>query len=166
MAASEATRIHQNGRERGSDVTHGATAAKRTRATRPRRAIAEAIARLERSFSARELHAVLRAEGRPVGLTTVYRTLALLLAEGRVRAAGRRDGEMLYNACSVDGHHHHLVCERCGAVEESTICLCEELERELSERHGFVLARTAETYFGLCATCARSRRPVSGEGSV
>jgi Fur family ferric uptake transcriptional regulator len=148
------------------DVTGGETAAGRKRATRSRRAIAEAVARLERSFSARELHDLVCAEGRAVGLTTVYRTLALLLAEGRVREAGRRDGEMLYNACTVTGHHHHLVCERCGTVAESSVCRCEELEVELGESHGFVLSRTAETYYGLCAACARRPETVSGEGSA
>jgi Fur family ferric uptake transcriptional regulator len=145
------------------DVTNSADpgttpAAKRARDTRSRRAIAAAIARLERSFSARELHAEVCAMGVPVGLTTVYRTLALLLAEGHVREAGRRGGEMWYNACSVAGHHHHLVCERCGTVEETTVCRCEELGRALGEQHGFVLARTPETYFGLCAACAKARR--------
>jgi Fur family ferric uptake transcriptional regulator len=89
-----------------------------------------------------------------VGLTTVYRTLALLLAEGHVREAGRHDGEMYYDACSVAGHHHHLVCERCGTVEESTICRCEELGQDLGETHGFVLSGAAQTYYGLCAACA------------
>jgi Fur family ferric uptake transcriptional regulator len=71
-----------------------------------------------------------------------------------VRETGRHDGEMFYNACTVAGHHHHLVCERCGTVEESTICRCDELEQELGETHGFVLSRGAETYYGLCAACA------------
>ena len=28
------------------------------------------------------------------------------------------DGEALYRACDSQGHHHHLVCRRCGAAEE------------------------------------------------
>ena len=147
----------------GIDATGGKTAAGRRRATRSRRAIAEAIARLERSFSARELHDVVCAQGPSVGLTTVYRTLALLLAEGRVREAGRRDGEMLYNACTVTGHHHHLVCERCGTVEESSVCRCDELGLELGESHGFVLSHAAETYYGLCADCADAAARSSGK---
>jgi Fur family ferric uptake transcriptional regulator len=133
----------------------------RRRTTRSRRAIAEAIARLERSFSARELYEAVRAQGDSVGLTTVYRTLALLLAEGRVREAGQRDGEALYTACAADGHHHHLVCERCGTVEESTVCRCDELERELTREYGFVLSSAPETYYGLCAACVRRDRAMT-----
>jgi Fur family transcriptional regulator, ferric uptake regulator len=137
-----------------TDATGSGSTPGQRRTTRSRRAIAEAVTRLERSFSARELHDVVCAQGPSVGLTTVYRTLALLQAEGRVRQAGRRDGEMLYNSCTVSGHHHHLVCERCGTVEESSVCRCDELGLELGESHGFVLSRGAETYYGLCAACA------------
>jgi len=138
----------------GSAATGSGVSPRPRRTTRSRRAIAEAIARLERSFSARELHDLLCAQGSSVGLTTVYRTLALLSAEGRVREAGLRDGEMLYNGCTVSGHHHHLVCERCGTVEESSVCRCDELGLELGESHGFVLSHGVETYYGLCAVCA------------
>ena len=148
MATSETGKATSTGHQAGE------TATARRRETRARRAIAEAIARLERSFSARELHDVVCARGSAVGLTTVYRTLALLLDQGQVREAGRRDGEMLYNACTVTGHHHHLVCERCGTVEESSVCRCDELGLELGESHGFVLSHGAENYYGLCAACA------------
>lgn len=126
------------------------------RDTAARRAIADAIARLDHSFTARELYESLRAV-RPVGLVTVYRTLGLFAGLGLVREAGRRGTEALYSACERDQHHHHLVCERCGAVEESDVCRCAELGRELGRRHGFVLSETVANYYGLCSSCAALR---------
>ena len=137
----------------GSAAQPRATGAKRPRDTRARRAIGEAIARLARSFTARELYDLVLPT-HSVGLTTVYRTLALLADEGQVREVGQRDGEMVYLSCTVSGHHHHLICLRCGAVEASAICHCDELERELAQEHGFLLDHAAENYYGLCATCA------------
>jgi Fur family transcriptional regulator, ferric uptake regulator len=123
------------------------------RETPARRAIAAAIARSDHSFTARELYDRLR-DGSPVGLVTVYRTLALFRQRGLVRDAGRRGGEALYSACELGQHHHHLVCERCGAVQESTVCQCDALERDLESGHGFVLSSSVANYYGLCAACA------------
>jgi Fur family transcriptional regulator, ferric uptake regulator len=123
------------------------------RDTAARRAIANAVVQDRHSFTARELYERLRPDT-PVGLVTVYRTLSLFLDHGLVREAGRRGQETLYAACELHGHHHHLVCEGCGAVSETTVCRCESLERELSGRHGFVLSSSVVNYYGLCAACA------------
>ena len=125
----------------------------RRHTTAARRAIGSAVARRGSSFTAREIFVQLQ-DGSPVGLTTVYRTLALLRVEGAVREAGHRGGELLYAACEVSGHHHHLVCQGCGAVTESEVCHCESLESDLSARYGFVLKAGDANYYGLCAGCA------------
>ena len=129
------------------------------RSTAARRAIARAITREHESFTARDLYERLRASER-VGLTTVYRTLALLQDEGIVREMGRRGGEALYLACNVSGHHHHLVCIECGVVVSSDICHCDELERELGRRHGFTLSGGTSNYFGTCAACGAGKKTV------
>jgi Fur family ferric uptake transcriptional regulator len=121
--------------------------------TAARRAIVSAVACERRSFTARELYDRLQST-RPVGLTTVYRTLALLVGDGTVREAGRRRGEALYATCELTGHHHHLICEACGVVVGSEVCHCEALESDLSAHHGFVLRASDSNYYGLCAACA------------
>jgi Fur family ferric uptake transcriptional regulator len=123
------------------------------RATAARTAIAAAVAETTQAFTAQELHWLL-SRTTPVGLVTVYRTLTLFEERGLVRPAGRRGGEALYSACDMHGHHHHLICETCGAVEESTVCHCDELDRELDRRHGFTLSSSVANYYGLCAACA------------
>jgi len=130
--------------------------------TRQRQAVAHAIAAADGFRSAQELHAALRRAGEAIGLTTVYRALQALADAGEIDALRTAGGEAVYRRCSA-GHHHHLVCERCGTVEESTICRCDELEQELGETHGFVLSRVAETYYGLCAACAAVPRTTADE---
>ena len=138
---------------RGGGASQAARPVRVPRDTPQRRAIATQVARLGRSFTARELYESLR-ERSPVGLVTVYRTLELLLEQGLVREAGRRGHEALYAACDRVQHHHHLVCEVCGAVEESDVCRCDELGVELDRAHGFVLSPSVANYYGRCAGCA------------
>ena len=52
--------------------------------------------------SAQDIHAELRAAGETVGLTTVYRHLALLTDEGRLDALQTADGELVYRRCHSD----------------------------------------------------------------
>ncbi len=144
-------------------ATTETTALRGIRLTRARAAILSALAEGGRSFTARELYDELRP-ATPVGLVTVYRALALFEERGLVRAAGRRGGEALYSACELGEHHHHLVCERCGAVEESTVCHCDTLERELVDAHGFVLSSSVANYYGLCAACATAAAAARDEG--
>jgi Fur family ferric uptake transcriptional regulator len=140
---------------RASSTASATASVVRRRDTRARRAIAQATARLARVFTAADLYALVRPEG--IGLTTVYRTLSLLVAEGMVAQIGQHDGETLYVPCGVSGHHHHLVCVGCGLVERSDVCRCDELGDELAREHGFVLTTGGRVYYGLCASCAKAR---------
>ena len=63
--------------------------------------------------TAQDLHRLLCARGEKAGLATVYRTLHALVRAGEVDTARTARGEMLYRRCSP-GHHHHLICGRCG----------------------------------------------------
>ncbi|MGI8575344.1 MAG: Fur family transcriptional regulator [Egibacteraceae bacterium] len=122
------------------------------RATRQRTTVLEALHDRPEAVTAQELHAELRADGEPVGLTTVYRTLASL-AEAGFLDAFQRDGEQAFRRCS-DAHHHHLICEACNRVEEIT---AEEVERwveAVASRRGFRVTGHRADVFGVCAACA------------
>ncbi|WP_313881880.1 transcriptional repressor [Streptomyces silvisoli] len=56
--------------------------------------------------SAQELHALLEAAGRGVGLTTVYRALRALAATVRVDVVRDDAGERLYRRRVAEGHRH------------------------------------------------------------
>jgi len=125
------------------------------RATRQRAAVAAALDSVEDFRSAQELHGLLRQRGEPVGLTTVYRTLQALAEAGDVDVLRTADGESAYRRCST-GHHHHLVCRRCGRTVEVAGPAVEAWADHVAARHGFVdVAHTLEV-FGTCPECARS----------
>jgi Fur family ferric uptake transcriptional regulator len=122
------------------------------RATRQRLTVLESLRGRDGSITAQDLHMELRQTGEPVGLTTVYRTLASL-AEAGFLDTFTRESEQAFRLCG-DAHHHHLVCETCNKVEEIT---AEEVERwvgEIASTRGFTVTGHRADIFGICAGCA------------
>ena len=119
-----------------------------TRNTRRRRLLAALVESRNRTFTAEELWADARAAGEQVSLATVYRTLSLLEEGERVRRLDR--GRFV--ACEP-GHHHHLVCVSCGAVQETELCAAPPVG-EVRRRHGFVVQRHDADLYGVCERCA------------
>jgi Fur family ferric uptake transcriptional regulator len=119
-----------------------------TRNTRQRRLLVELVESRQHAFTAEELWSETRASAAPVSLATVYRTLALLESEERVRRLDR--GRFI--ACEP-GHHHHLVCVSCGAVQETELCAAPSVT-EVRRRHGFVVQRHEADLYGVCENCA------------
>ena len=63
------------------------------------------------------------------------------------------DGEATYRACSA-GHHHHVVCRRCGTTVEVEGRAVEVWAERVAREHGFVdVAHTVEMS-GTCTRCA------------
>ena len=122
------------------------------RMTAQRRAVLALIeAEPGRHWSAEEVAEALRAEGVRIGVATVYRALAALEAEGRlvsVQWHGRRRYESARKA-----HHDHLVCERCGRVEEFCDPAIEDKQEAAARARGFRLTGHQLVLFGLCASC-------------
>ena len=87
-----------------------------------------------------------------VNITTVYRTLDLLEGLGVVRHAHLGHGAPTY---SEHRHRHvHLVCHRCGRVDEAPAELLSGVaERTLTDL-GFHLDATHVALSGTCADCA------------
>ncbi|GAB3610443.1 Fur family transcriptional regulator [Humibacter ginsengiterrae] len=130
------------------------------RNTWQREAVREALASNEGFVSAQNLHNELRDHGSSIGLATVYRALADLATEGDADSLQSPEGEALYRACSTTGHHHHLICRRCGLTVEIAADDVEQWAQSVASEHGFTDARHVVDVFGLCATCSQaSRRP-------
>lgn len=92
--------------------------------------------------------------------SSAYRNLAELESVGLVRRVASEDGFGRYElAEELTGHHHHLMCSRCGRVQDLHIptALEHQLDRTLD-----ALAREARfasvshrlDLIGLCRDCA------------
>lgn len=127
------------------------------RFTGGRRQVVAALGRSGGPMSASELHDKLRGS---VPVSSVYRTLAVLETAGVVEPHHSAKGLTRYEIAEwLAGHHHHLVCERCGAVEDIELPpgLEGQLERlvgDVSGRAGFRASGHSLEVAGLCARCS------------
>jgi Fur family transcriptional regulator, ferric uptake regulator len=122
----------------------------RARTTPQRRAVVAAIRETDGAWTALEIFDRARRRETGLGLATVYRTIELLGREGAVRPLSG-EGRPRYVRCHP-GHHHHLVCVSCGAVEETELCAAPPA-RELERRHGFAADSHEVDFYGRCAQC-------------
>ena len=84
--------------------------------------------------------------GERVGLTTVYRTLQALADAGEIDVMRPPGGEHLYRRCS-EGHHHHLVCRRCGRTVEVEGPAVERWADQVAAEHGYAdVSHTLEIF--------------------
>ncbi len=119
------------------------------RKTEQRAAIVDALRKHDRAMTAQELHDLLDS----VGLATVYRNLGRLAEDGEIDAIRRPNGETAYRACTA-GHHHHLICRKCGLVVELHDCSLDDWGRKIADKHGFVGVEHQAELLGTCEKCA------------
>jgi Fur family ferric uptake transcriptional regulator len=124
-----------------------------SRRTRQGDAVLNVVLGSENFRSAQDIHAELRAAGETVGLTTVYRHLALLTDEGRLDALQTADGEVVYRRCHTEHHHHHVVCRVCGRGSEVELPDLERWAESTASALGYSDVSHTVEIFGVCAEC-------------
>ena len=132
--------------------------------SRQRSAVRDELSRDPAFRSAQEIHASLRESGHRIGLTTVYRSLQSLADAEEVDVLRTDDGEATYRACSA-GHHHHLVCRRCGRTVEIEGPDVESWAERVASEHGFSDVSHTIEIFGLCRDCDATPNPSHNESS-
>lgn len=119
-------------------------------------AVRQALVEHQGFRSAQDIYTALRAEGHKVGLSTVYRHLQALTEQGMADSIHSPAGETTYRFCGEkpSGHHHHLVCRRCGRAEEVEGRAIERWATEVASKHGYTDIDHTIEVFGLCDSCA------------
>jgi Fe2+ or Zn2+ uptake regulation protein len=119
--------------------------------TPQRQSIFRALERLDGAHpSADAVYALVSAEMPTISLKTVYQTLNDLASMGELVQLDLGTGAMRFDAELEP--HHHVVCERCGAVRDVRVNLSTTtLPRELSGR--FTVTSTEVVFRGTCADC-------------
>lgn len=129
------------------------------RRTPQRQATLEAVAAAAGHATAEEIVSRVRRKLPAVSPSTVYRTLASLEEVGILCHAHLGHTASVYHVGTA-GLHQHLVCERCGAMQEVGEAQTRPFAKELERRFGFHANFTHFAVLGECRSCARkgSRR--------
>jgi Fur family ferric uptake transcriptional regulator len=98
-----------------------------------------------------------------INLATIYRTLDLLASVGLVTHTDLGGGVVRYELAGETAHHH-LVCERCGAVTELDDAALAPIWERLLRDYGFRASSRHLALFGLCRACYEKDRSHSPSG--
>ena len=89
----------------------------------------------------------------------IRKALALFCKYGFAQIKEFKDQESRYEHHHLGQHHDHLICTRCGYIQEFTNPDLEELQVKLAHDIGFVPLQHRMEIYGLCVRCARERGP-------
>ena len=106
----------------------------------------------ERHLTAEELHRCLTQEGAEIGLATVYRVLTQLEAAGLVKRHHFESSQSVFELDQGE-HHDHIVCVRCGRVEEFSDDDIEQRQQEIARSKGFDMTDHVLCLYGVCLDC-------------
>jgi len=82
--------------------------------------------------------------------TTIYRELSGFLANKLVTEVDFGDGKKRYEL--FRNHHHHIVCKKCGKIEDIEIDE-KKLLTKIKSRSNFLIENHSMEFFGLCNLC-------------
>jgi Fe2+ or Zn2+ uptake regulation protein len=124
------------------------------RLTRVRTEIVKIFSFSAKPLSANEIEEKLLRVEVPVNKATIYRELQFLLTNGYIIEVYLHPSEVSYESAELK-HHHHLVCDTCGSVDNVTNCLANELEADIYKKKGFKIKRHTLELYGTCSNCVR-----------
>ena len=103
--------------------------------------------------SVEEIRERLLEQGHRIGLSTIYRTLKILLESGMIRQSKPTDTTR-YEALVKQPNHIHFICNRCGKTEEFPSRRIEHLIQEVTDENDFQAVYSRYAIFGFCRECA------------
>ncbi|EOW9527650.1 Fur family transcriptional regulator [Bacillus cytotoxicus] len=109
----------------------------------------------EDHLSAEDVYLLVKEKSPEIGLATVYRTLELLSELKVVDKINFGDGVSRYDLRQEGAQrfHHHLICTKCGAVQEIQEDLLGEVEKKVERDWNFQVKDHRLTFHGICENC-------------
>jgi len=122
------------------------------RLTPQRIMVLDALHSVDQHISAEEIYEQVRARYPYANISTIYRTLELLKELELVTEIDMDDGRIRYHLAEK-GHHHHLICSKCGDVIDLTEHILLPLKEILLNDYDFEADLKHLAIFGLCKSC-------------
>lgn len=134
---------------------HDFIAEKGLKSTRQRDIVLDMFLTSDRHLSTEELYLKVRAKYPTIGYATVYRTLKLFAESGIAREIHFGDNQTRYEHVAEGEHHDHLVCTRCGAIQEFENEVIERLQQEVADQFGYQVETHKLELYGICPKCRK-----------
>ncbi|MEW6648477.1 MAG: ferric iron uptake transcriptional regulator [Pseudomonadota bacterium] len=126
------------------------------KATLPRLKILEILesAGTARHMSAEDVYKALLEHGEDVGLATVYRVLTQFEQAGILTRHHFEGGQSVFEM-DEGKHHDHILCTRCGRVDEFVDPTIEERQKAIADRFGYAMTDHSLYIYGVCKECRK-----------
>lgn len=124
--------------------------------TLPRVKILEILESSEhRHMSAEDMYKALLDSGEEIGLATVYRVLTQFEAAGLVTRHHFEGGHSVFEI-NQGVHHDHIVCVKCGRVDEFVDEEIERRQKHIATTKGYEITDHSLYLYGICPDCRKS----------
>ncbi len=108
-----------------------------------------------RHHSAEDVYKILLETGEDIGLATVYRVLTQFESAGLVTRHHFEGGHSVFELNQGD-HHDHILCVKCGRVDEFVDEIIEQHQKDIAARLGYELTDHCLYMYGICSNCKAS----------
>jgi len=136
--------------------------------TRQRQILLDLIDKSGKHLDAENLYQLARAQDSKLNRVTVYRTLKLLKLEGLVDELDllHHEGDQHYYETRMKREHAHVVCLRCGKIEEFFGEPLAEMRAQVQKTFGFELVVVRAEMGGYCPNCQMLREQEMREAAA
>jgi Fur family ferric uptake transcriptional regulator len=107
-----------------------------------------------RHMSAEDVYKALLDSGEDIGLATVYRVLTQFETAGLVKRHHFEGGHSVFELEAGD-HHDHILCVKCGRVDEFIDETIEARQRTIASNAGYEMTDHCLYIYGICRDCRR-----------
>ena len=119
------------------------------RITQPRLDILKVLKKNHKPLTIAEIQTKLEDS---IDQATVYRTMDSFLKKRIVASYDFKDNFTRYEMIVDRDHHHHVICKKCGRVENIEECFSHEIEDDLKKK-GYKEVTHYMEFFGICEKC-------------
>ncbi len=123
------------------------------RKSRQRQKIYDLIKDMQNHPTAIWIYNSLKEEIPSLSLGTVYRNLNILLEQGLIHKVSF-DGNCDRFDARIESHHH-LICEKCGAVDDIFLPRVSDIYKDALKDKKFKITHHRMDFFGICEKCAK-----------
>ena len=126
--------------------------------TLPRLKILEILERSNpRHISAEDMYKALLESGEDIGLATVYRVLTQFETAGLVTRHHFEGGHSVFEL-NQGTHHDHILCVKCGRVDEFVDAEIEARQKKIASTKGYEMTDHSLYIYGVCSSCRKSMK--------
>ena len=105
-----------------------------------------------RHQSAEDVYKALLDMGEDIGLATVYRVLTQFESAGLVKRHHFEGGHSVFEL-NEGTHHDHILCVKCGKVDEFFDETIEMRQKDIARKLGYEMTDHCLYMYGICANC-------------